>query len=99
MAAKTPKIEPLPLKQDARIGLVGETLYGRDYRRRMADGLGISRSTLWEWIGGAGKNRDIDGKLIDLLDAEADATTQRGLTISALRRRFLATRRQSDAAL
>jgi hypothetical protein len=83
------KPEPLPTDLPGRITLVGTALYGKSWRRRLAEGLNISRSTLWQWLSGAGKRRDIDGALIELLDCERDAANERSLQIAGLRRRFL----------
>ncbi|MEH2499561.1 hypothetical protein V1294_006040 [Bradyrhizobium sp. AZCC 1678] len=86
------KPESIPAEIPDRLALVGTTLYGKSWRRRLAEGLNISRSTLWDWLSGAGKRRDrrdIDGDLIDLLDTECDAASERALQISALRRRFM----------
>jgi hypothetical protein len=84
------KPEPLPEDLAGRITLVGTALYGKSWRRRLAVGLNVSRSTLWQWLSGAGKRRDIDGELVELLDGERDAATERSLQIAALRRRFIA---------
>jgi transposase-like protein len=72
------------------LALVGTALYGKSWRARLADGLNISRSTLWQWLSGAGRRSGIDGDLIELLDCERDAASERALQISALRRRFVA---------
>lgn len=89
--AEPPKTPPLPTDQPGRITVVGITLYGAFWRRRLADGLGISRDTLHRWlqIGGANTDRDIDGELVDLLDAERDACAERSIEITALRRRLV----------
>jgi hypothetical protein len=87
----TTKPAPLPAELPGRIELVGATLYGKSWRRRLAHGLHISRSTLWQLLRGAGKSgRDVDGDLAELLDAERDAASERSLQIAALRRRFMA---------
>jgi hypothetical protein len=86
----TTKPAPLPADLPGRIELVGATLYGKSWRRRLAQGLHISRSTLWQWLSGAGKRRDVDGELIELLDCERDAASERSLQIAALRRGFMA---------
>jgi transcriptional regulator with XRE-family HTH domain len=85
----TQKAEPLPAEIPGRLAIVGVTLYGKSWRRRLAEGLNISRSTLWQWLSGAGKRRDVDGDLIDLLDSERDAASERALQIAELRRRFM----------
>jgi hypothetical protein len=88
---KAQKQEPLPTDLPGRIELVGATLYGKSWRRRLAVALGVSRSTLWQLHRGAGKRRrDVDGELIELLDCERDAASERSLQIAALRRRFMA---------
>ena len=88
---KTPqKAEPLPAGVPGRLALVGVTLYGKSWRRRLAEGLNVSRSTLWQWLSVGDKRlRDIDGDLIELLDSERDAASERALQIAALRRRFM----------
>jgi hypothetical protein len=83
------KPEPLPAEIPGRLALVGATLYGKSWRRRLAEGLHVSRSTLWQWLSGAGKRRDIDGDLMELLDCERDAASERALQIAARRRRFM----------
>ena len=83
------KPKPLPAEIHSRLALVGTTLYGQSWRRRLAAGLGVSRSTLWQWLSGGGKRRDIDADLIDLLDGELDAASERALLIAGLRRRFM----------
>ena len=93
MAQPQPALPPLPDDQPGRISEVGTTLFGRDYRRRLADALGISRTTLWKWLSGGGKRRDIDADLEELLETERDAASERELAIANLRRRFIARRR------
>ena len=84
------KTDALPADQAQRLALVGVVLYGKSFRARLAEGLNITRSTLWLWLQGEIKNdRDIDGELIELLDCERDAATERGLRIADLRRRFM----------
>ena len=94
MRKKPPqKTGPLPADIPGRLALVGTVLYGKSWRRRLAEGLHVSRSTLWEWLSGAGKRRDIDADLIDLLDTERDAASEHSLQIAALRRRFITVKR------
>jgi hypothetical protein len=83
------KPQLLPTDLPARIALVGTTLYGKSWRRRLAVALGVSRSTLWQWLAGSGKHRDVDGDLIALLDVERDAANEHGAELAALRRRFM----------
>jgi hypothetical protein len=84
------KTDPLPTELAGRLALVGTTLYGKSWRARLADSLNVSRSTLWQWLSGACQQRDIDGELIELLDCERDAASERALQIGALHRRFTA---------
>jgi hypothetical protein len=84
------KPEPLPAELPGRLALVGQTLYGKSWRRRLANGLNISRSTLWQLLAGNGKRRAVDGALIELLDCERDVANERSLQIAALRRRLIA---------
>lgn len=93
LAQPSPTLPPLPDDQPGRIAEVGVTLWGRDYRRRLAEALGISRTTLWKWLHGGGKRRDIDADLEELLETERDAASDRQLKIADLRRRFIARRR------
>jgi hypothetical protein len=86
----TTKPAPLPADLPGRIELVGSTLYGKSWRRRLAQGLHISRSTLWQLLRGAGKRSDVDAELAELLDVERDAASERGAELAALRRRFMA---------
>lgn len=93
LANPSPTLPPLPDDQRSRISVVGTTLWGRDYRRRLAETLGISRTTLWKWMSGGGKRRDIDADLLELLESERDAASERELAIADLRKRFLVRRR------
>jgi hypothetical protein len=79
----------LPSDTPGRIRTVGTHLFGSEWRKRMAAGLGISRSTLYLWLAGANTSRDIDGDLIALLDAERDGCAERGMQITALRRQLI----------
>ncbi|MCU1348961.1 MAG: hypothetical protein JWO56_1991 [Acidobacteria bacterium] len=82
----------LPADRAARLATVGAELYGKSWRRRLAAGLGISRSTLHSWIRDASRTaRDIDGELIRLLDAEREACTTRWLRLGAMRKRLAGT--------
>ncbi len=60
----------------------------------MADALGIGKTLLWKLRKGESR-RNVDAELIDLLDEQCDQAAVRGLEIAALRKRFLAERRQS----
>lgn len=83
----------LPADAPGRLAAVGEWLYGTTYRSHLAAGLGISRDTLYWWLRGAAKPHwDIDGELIKLLDAERDAATERGMEITAVRKRLMSRR-------
>lgn len=85
----TKMIHTIPNDLPGRLRVAGQALYGSTWRARLAAGLGVSRSTLFEWMQGANKRRDIDAELIDLLDCERDAANERGLEIAELRRRFI----------
>lgn len=90
-------VELLPMAEADRIAMVGTELFGPAFRRRMADALGYGRTKFWEVMRGRGNfDPDIDDRLLDVLDAEADASAERGLRIAALRRRFMR-RRRADA--
>ncbi|MDA9411877.1 hypothetical protein [Bradyrhizobium sp. CCBAU 45384] len=72
-----------------RIDLVATPLYGASGRMtRLAAGLGISRSRLFDYRRGARTARDIDGMLIDLIDRERDAAA-RVTALTALRNQML----------
>jgi hypothetical protein len=87
----------LPEAESDRLRLVGRSAYGSHYMRRLASGLGIARTTLWQLMRGRGKRvTDLDDRLIELLDAEAEAAAAHGLELAALRKRFLK-RRRADA--
>ncbi|WP_340672366.1 hypothetical protein [Bradyrhizobium ottawaense] len=73
-----------------RIDLVARPLYGASGRMtRLAAGLGISRSRLFDYRRGARTARDIDGMLIDLIDRERDAAAARVTALTALRNQML----------
>lgn len=82
--AKAP--HSLPHSIPARLTLVGRLLYGKTFKAKLADGLGISRNTLWEWMNGGGKlaRRNINADLIELLDSERDGAAERSIQIAAL---------------
>ncbi|WP_375312832.1 hypothetical protein WHZ77_06010 [Bradyrhizobium sp. A5] len=82
-----------PKDLPGRLELVGTTLYGSQWRRRLAAGLRIGRATLHGWMTGAWEPvRDVDGELIALLDSERDAAAARGLQIASLRRMMIGAR-------
>lgn len=78
----------LPPTVHGRLTLVGKTLYGKAFRAKLAAGLNISRSTLFEWMRGGGKRRDIDADLIDLIECERDAADERSIELADLSKRF-----------
>jgi hypothetical protein len=82
----------LPPDVPGRLRLAGKYLYGTGWRRRMAMGLQISRSTLFEWLRG---NIKTDREIVELLDRERDAASERGVELTALRRRFMALGRRA----
>lgn len=81
----------VPIDIPARLQFAGTEIYGAScWRGRLADGLGVSRSTLRLWLGGQYKSsRDIDGELVALIDRERDAGVERSLELSQLRKRLL----------
>jgi hypothetical protein len=91
------RLQPLPEDAPARMALVGETVFGEAYKHKLARALGMGRTKFWQIMNGRGKRADLDGDLIEVLNAEADAATQRGIAIGALRRRFLRERERNDA--
>ncbi|TWI70527.1 hypothetical protein IQ16_03700 [Bradyrhizobium huanghuaihaiense] len=79
-----------PKTQADRIDVVATTVYGAYGRMsRLAAGLGISRSRLFDYRRGARTSRDIDGMLIDLIDRERDAAAARVSALTALRNQML----------
>lgn len=93
----TNRLQPLPPDTPTRLELVGTTLFGGNYKHRLAKALGMGRTKFWKVMSGHGKRADLDGDIIEVLDAEADAATQRGIAIGALRRRFIREREKNDA--
>jgi hypothetical protein len=86
----------LPPDVPGRLRYAGKYLYGTGWRTRLAIGLRISRSTLFQWLGGNIKtDRDIDREIVELLDRERDAASERGVELTELRRKFLALGRVS----
>lgn len=85
-----------------RIGLVSTGLFGagRGRTTKLALGLRMSRSQLYEYLAGRGKrDRDIDGEMLDLINRERDANVERGVSLTKLRNRLLSLRKEtSDAA-
>ena len=83
-----PKTGPLPATIQKRLTLVGRVLYGRSFKARLAKGLNISRSTLFEWLRGSCSRSTIDTELIELIECERDAADKRSIEIAALSKRF-----------
>jgi hypothetical protein len=85
-----------------RIELVGASLYGagRGWTKKLAIGLCMSRSQLFEYrVGRGARDRDIDGEMLDLIDRERDANAERGVALTKLRNRLLSLRKGGrDAA-
>lgn len=80
-----------PLKSlPGRLEWVGKCVFGQSWASRLAEGLGISRSMLWEYRKGRRTDRDIDGGLLALIDSERDACAERGAMLTRLRRQLIA---------
>ncbi|MGY3356421.1 hypothetical protein ACVWZK_003084 [Bradyrhizobium sp. GM0.4] len=80
----------IPTDPPGRLAFVGQALYGDRWRKRLADALRISRSTLRCWLLGIREAEcDIDCELLNLLDRERDLSAERVGEITALRRRIL----------
>jgi hypothetical protein len=78
--SETPKTLP------ERIEYVGTALYGTRWTKRLAAGLRISRSQLYEYrVGRGNRDRNIDGELIDLIERERAASAARGMALTQLR--------------
>lgn len=83
-----------------RLQTTGVGLYGVNWRRRLAEGLGISRGTLFNMMCGPGSARslkrgpqaDIDGALIELVERERDACAERSMSLTQLRNKLIAAR-------
>lgn len=75
-----------------RIESVGTSIYpGHGWTARLARGLGMSRSQLFEYRSGGGKHdRDIDGEMLALIDRERDDAAARGVALAKLRHHLLA---------
>lgn len=100
-ASPPPTASPdwLPSAEPDRLKLVGRTVFGKHYMKRLAGGLGIARTTLWELMRGRGKRvTDLDDRLIELLDSESEASAERGLQLALLRKRFLKERNRDGRA-
>jgi hypothetical protein len=76
-----PHLRTLPL----RIKYVGPVIYGPvGWIYRLAAGLGISKSTLYEYMNGK-RCRDLDAELLALIDRERRATVARRVALRDLR--------------
>lgn len=82
----------IPNDLPGRLRVAGTTLYGSSWRSRLAAGLGVSRSTLFEWCRGGKAVVDIDAAIIDLIDRERDEASLRGIQLTALKNRFVSRR-------
>lgn len=65
---------------------VGETLYGRQYKRHLARGLCVSRSTLHLWLAGSAPRRDVVAELSDLVERERDRLAERNIVLTEVRK-------------
>jgi hypothetical protein len=82
------RIKTLPDSQSGRIVLVGRTLFGDDWHRQTAEGLGIHRATLWRWlVGNDNRIKNVDAELLSLLERERSSA--RSARIAALQKLFL----------
>lgn len=87
------------MTEQERIEWVGRSLYGAPWRGRLAEGLRMSRVTLWSIMSGSRKSgRDIDGDMIGLIDRERDATVERATALTKLRNRLIAMRKEAGNA-
>lgn len=82
-----------------RIKYVGVKLYGENWPSKLAAGLGLSRSQLFEWRVGSTKTtrRDVDSELIALVERERGAADARRLMLSRLRTALLRMTGREDA--
>ena len=73
-----------------RIELVGKSVFPHGWTRRLSEGLGISRSMLWEYRNGRRTDRDIYGRMLDLIYREHAAAAARSMMLTKLRHRMAA---------
>lgn len=72
----------LVARQSTLLKAVGEALYGHHYKRDLARGLRISRSTLHLWLADCVARRDLVEALHELVARERDRLTERDLALS-----------------
>jgi hypothetical protein len=88
--SKESRVKEVPNTLAERIDGVATALFDASGRMtRLAAGLGISRSRLFDYRKGARTERDIDGMLIDLIDRERDAAAARVSMLTSLRNQML----------
>lgn len=76
---------PQPRTLPERIEYVGTALYGHvGWGYRLAAGLGIAKSTLWEYQRGK-RGRDLDVEMLALIEGERLATVTRRAALRDLR--------------
>jgi hypothetical protein len=93
------KMTTLPETQVDRIVLVGKTLFGDDFHRQTAEGLGIHRATLWRWLtGNDNRIKNVDAELLSLLELERERSSARSARIAALQKLFLVRIREAANA-
>ncbi|MBB5046866.1 transcriptional regulator with XRE-family HTH domain [Rhodopseudomonas rhenobacensis] len=75
----------LPSDPLSRIEHVGKTLYGTEWRGRLADGMGVGRTTLWSWLSGSSKPPgDIDARLARAVRIEASYGQRRAARLAGI---------------
>jgi hypothetical protein len=84
------KVTEPPKTLAQRLEFGGKRMYvGRGWKVRLATGLGVSRTMLWHYLSGAQPDRDIAGELVDLIERERVASTERGVSLGKLRNQML----------
>lgn len=77
-------------KLPQRLEFVGTGVYGSQWMTRLAAAIGVSRSMLFEYRHGRRTDRDLDGRLLDLIERERDAASERGMMLTRLRTSLIA---------
>lgn len=83
------KQDPLPATIQGRLVLVGKALYGREFKARLASGLGIGRATLFRILSGRKHPRGgLDDKMRALMARERIAIRRRARDVARVEKIF-----------
>ncbi|MBB5046868.1 transcriptional regulator with XRE-family HTH domain [Rhodopseudomonas rhenobacensis] len=78
------KLPPDPIY---RIKAISTTLYGTEWRSRIAEGMGVDRRALWQWLSGASEPpADLDSKLARAIRIEVAYGRRRASQLASLSR-------------